>query len=184
MHDVGKAKTRRFNGRRPVTFDGHEAVGAGMVKRRLRDMRYDGKTVDDVTKLINMHMRAHGYSDSKWTDSGVRRYVRDAGDMYDRLNLLTLADTSTMKKSKLERFDRTIADLQRKVVELRRREDLDDMRPEVNGNEIMSILGIKQGREVGMVYKHMLDYRLDHGQVGEEAAAAEVRRFAGDAGII
>lgn len=178
LHDVGKPKTRRFNGRRPTTFDGHEEVGSYLVRDRLRDMRYDGKVVNDVTKLVRLHMRFHGYSDNPWTDAGVRRYVRDAGDMYDRLNIITLADVSTKKKSKLDKFSRSMDDLQHRVLELRKQEDLDNVRPEVDGNEIMSILGIKPGRVVGKIYKHMLDYRLDNGSVGEDAAVEEVRRYA------
>lgn len=183
LHDVGKTRTRKFNGRKAVTFDGHEDVGASMVRKRLRAMRYDGAVVDDVTKLVQLHMRFHGYGDQGWTDSAVRRYVRNAGDMYERLNILTLADTSTQKKGRLRKYRTSMDDFQARVRRLKAHDDLEAVRPEVDGHTIMDVLGLKQGKEVGQVYRHMLNYRLDNGHVGRDAALAEVKRYAREKGL-
>lgn len=183
MHDVGKPATRKFYGRKPVTFDEHESVGADLTRTRLKALRFDKKTIEDVTALVAMHMRFHGYvtdpeSSSMWTDSAVRRYVRESGDLYSRLNALTRADSTTRKTAREQEYMRRMDAMEARVVELKKQEDLDSIRPELDGVEIMRILGLKPGPVVGKAVKHMLDYRLERGEVGRETAEAELRKWA------
>lgn len=183
MHDVGKPATRKFHGRKPVTFDGHESVGADLTRARLKALRFDKKTIEDVTVLVAMHMRFHGYvtdakSSSMWTDSAVRRYVRESGDLYSRLNALTRADVTTRNAVREQEYGRRMDAMEARVVELKKQEDLDAIRPELDGVEVMRILGLKPGPSVGKAVKHMLDYRLERGEVGREAAEAELRKWA------
>lgn len=183
MHDVGKPATRRFHGRKPVTFDGHESVGADLTRARLKALRFDKKTVDDVAALVAMHMRFHGYMDGndasgRWSDSAVRRYVREAGDLYSRLNALTRADVTTRKTTREREFMRRMDSMEARVVELKKQEDLDAIRPELDGVEVMQILGLQPGPIVGKAMKHMLEYRLEHGVIGHEAAVAELEDWA------
>lgn len=182
LHDIGKPVTRKFNGRKPVTFDGHEKIGAKMARECLSRLKFDKRLVDDVTQLVRQHMRFHGYADSgmnvNWTDSAVRRYVRESGHLYLRLNMLTRADNTTRHPDRERRFSQMMDAMEARVIELKRKEDLDAIRPELNGNEIMAILGLEQGKEVGAAMRHMLDYRLEHGLVGHDAAVAELERWA------
>ncbi|MCH4209538.1 CCA tRNA nucleotidyltransferase [Bifidobacterium sp.] len=177
LHDIGKPRTRRYEPGGKVSFHHHDAVGAKMTRKRLKSMRFDRHTIDDVSELVNMHLRFHGYVDEPWTDSAVRRYVKDSGHLYERLNRLTRADATTQNKRKAMQFSAAMDELERRVRELKEREDFEAIRPDLNGNEIIEILGIEPGPLVGKAYKHMLEYRLDNGPVGRETAVAELRRW-------
>ena len=184
LHDVGKAPTRKFHGRgKSVTFDGHEVVGARMVKRRLSSLKYPGDVTRDVSRLVELHMRAHGYAGNGgtgeviWSDSAVRRLIRDAGPLYDRLMILTRADVTTYDGRKARKILATIDVLEDHVRRLKEQEDMENIRPELDGGQIMSITGVKPGRVVGVLYDHMLEYRMDNGLVGVDAASAELMRF-------
>lgn len=180
MHDVGKPATRRFEPGGKVSFTFHDAVGAKMTKKRLRALKFDNNLVKDVSTLVAKHLRFHGYADEEWTDSAVRRYVREAADLYERLNRLTRADATTQNMRKAQMFARAMDDLEERVIELKKKEDLEAVRPELNGDEIMTILGISPGPAVGKAYGHMLEYRLDNGPVGHELAVEELKRWAAD----
>lgn len=172
LHDIGKPATRRFEGGGVVTFHQHDVVGARMAKKRLRELRYDKATVRDVTKLIALHQRFHGYGEQEWSDSAVRRYVADAGPLLERLHRLTRADCTTRNTKKAQRLAHAYDDLERRIAKLKAQEELDAIRPELNGEEIMEILGISPGKEVGKAYKYLLSYRMEHGLVGHEKAVA------------
>lgn len=177
MHDVGKPKTRRFEAGGKVSFYQHDLVGARMTRKRLKALRFDHHIVEDVSDLVAMHLRFHGYVDERWTDAAVRRYVKDAGHLYDRLNRLTRADATTANKNKERMFSAAMDDLEARVIELKKQEDFDAIRPDLNGGQIMQILGIEPGPLVGKAYKHMLDYRLDNGPVDEATAREELLRW-------
>jgi poly(A) polymerase len=177
LHDVGKARTRRFNGRRKVTFDQHEFVGADMIRKRLRALKYPNDVVKTVSDLIGLHMRAHGYESNGWTDSAVRRFVHEVGPLYDRLMILTRADVTTSHASKKVRVMKSIDSLEAHVDKLWKMDDLNAVRPEIDGNEIMKILQIRPGKIVGQCYRHMLEYRIVNGAVGHAAAVQELKRF-------
>ena len=183
MHDVGKPATRRFEPGGKVSFHHHDAVGAKLTRKRLRALHYEHHLIEDVSALVNLHLRFHGYVDEPWTDAAVRRYVRDAGPLYERLNRLTRADATTHNRRKAAQFARAMDEMEERVRELKQREDMDAIRPDLDGNAIMQILGLGPGPLVGQAYRHMLEYRLDHGSVEPEAAADELRRwYAEDAG--
>lgn len=184
LHDVGKPATRRFEPHGKVSFHHHDAVGAKLVRKRLKALRFDHHIISDVSELVNLHLRFHGYIDEPWTDSAVRRYVKDSGHLYERLNRLTRADATTQNKRKALMFSEAMDELEDRVRELKRQEDFEAIRPDVNGNEIIEVLGIKPGPEVGRAYKHMLDYRLDHGPADHDTALAELKRWAVDEGLI
>ncbi|MGH3441428.1 MAG: CCA tRNA nucleotidyltransferase [Nitriliruptorales bacterium] len=171
FHDVGKPDTRRIHRDRTVTFHHHEAVGARLTRERMRALRYDKQTVDDVTDLVFMHLRFHTYR-MGWTDSAVRRYVRDAGHLLDRLNELTRADVTTANPSKAQRIRRRMDELEERITELREQEELEAMRPAIDGNQIMAHLGIDPGPLVGEAWNHLLELRIEHGPMSEEDALA------------
>lgn len=179
-HDVGKPKTRRFASNGKVSFHHHDAVGAKMTQRRLKLLRFDKHIVDDVSALVNMHLRFHGYVDEPWSDSAVRRYVVDAGHLYPRLNRLTRADVTTRNRRKALIFENAMDEMEARVEELQAKEDLSRVRPEVNGQEIMSLLHLTPGPQVGAAYKHMLDFRLENGEVGHDTAVSELLRWAAE----
>ncbi|MDD6372926.1 MAG: CCA tRNA nucleotidyltransferase [Bifidobacteriaceae bacterium] len=174
MHDVGKPRTRKFEAGGKVSFYQHDLVGARMTRKRLKALRFDKHIVDDVSDLVAMHLRFHGYTEERWTDAAVRRYVKDAGHLYDRLNRLTRADATTSNKGKERMFAAAMDDLEERVRTLKQQEDFDAIRPDLNGQQIMQILGLQPGPAVGKAYKHMLNYRLDNGPVDEETATAEL----------
>lgn len=169
MHDIGKPSTRRFE-RGSVTFRHHDVVGAKMTKKRLRELRFDNDTIASVAKLVELHLRFFGYSDQAWTDSAVRRYVRDAGDELERLHMLTRADVTTRNRRKAERLEFAYDDIERRITELAEQEELAAVRPELDGEAIMRVLDIPPGPEVGRAYRFLLDLRLDEGPIGAEAA--------------
>lgn len=175
LHDIGKPATRRFEPGGVVTFHQHDVVGAKIARRRLRALKYDKATIRDVSRLIALHQRFHGYGEQPWTDSAVRRYVTDAGPLLERLHRLTRADCTTRNVRKAERLAAAYDDLEARIARLKAQEELDAVRPELNGAEIMEILGISPGPVVGQAYKYLLAYRMEHGLVGREAAEAVLR---------
>ncbi|MBP1326546.1 poly(A) polymerase [Leucobacter exalbidus] len=169
LHDIGKPATRRFEPS-GVTFHHHDMVGAKLAKKRLRELRFDNDTVKRVARLIELHLRFFGYSDQPWTDSAVRRYVRDAGTELGQLHILTRADVTTRNRRKAERLDHAYDDIERRIDELAEAEELAAVRPELDGEQIMALLGVKPGPVIGQAYKFLLELRLDEGPVGEEVA--------------
>lgn len=169
FHDIGKPATRKLDGNL-VTFYHHDVVGAKLAKKRLSELRFPNDLSDSVARLIELHLRFFGYSDSQWTDSAVRRYVRDAGEELDRLHILTRADVTTRNQKKADRLAHAYDDLERRIAELREKEELDSIRPELDGNQIMEFLGIGPSKEVGLAYDFLLELRLEEGEIGLEAA--------------
>lgn len=176
LHDIGKPATRRIEGR-VVTFHQHDVVGARMAAKRLKALRFDNDTVKAVSRLVELHLRFYGYGDQGWSDSAVRRYVRDAGPLLERLHILTRSDVTTRNRRKAERLDFAYDDLERRIAELAEQEELDAVRPDLDGERIMAILGIAPGREVGEAYRMLLEARLEHGPLGEERAEAMLREW-------
>jgi poly(A) polymerase len=170
MHDVGKPRTRRFQDDGTVTFHHHDVVGAKLTRKRMKALRFSNDTIGEVAKLVELHLRFHGYGSGEWTDSAVRRYVRDAGDQLERLHVLTRADCTTRNRRKAERLRRTYDDLEERIARLAEEEELASIRPDLDGNQIMETLGIGPGREVGEAYKFLLELRMDNGPMTEDAA--------------
>ena len=170
LHDVGKPATRRLESGGAVSFRHHDVVGAKMVRKRLRALRFDNETGKNVARLVELHMRFYGYGDAGWTDSAVRRYVRDAGDQLQRLHRLTRSDVTTRNQRKAARLARAYDDLERRIQELSEQEELAAIRPELDGQQIMQILDIGPGPMVGRAYDFLLNLRLDEGSLGEDAA--------------
>jgi poly(A) polymerase len=177
MHDVGKPRTRRFLPDGSVTFHHHDVVGAKLTRKRLKALRFSNDVTDAVSMLVELHLRFHGYGTGEWTDSAVRRYVRDAGDQLARLHVLTRADCTTRNKRKADRLRRTYDDLERRIAELAEKEQLDAIRPDLDGNRIMEVLGIGPGREVGEAYRFLLELRMDKGPMDPADAEAELRAW-------
>ena len=177
LHDIGKPKTRKFEGEGRVSFHHHEVVGARLAKKRLEKLRYSNEIIEQVCLLIELHLRFHGYGDGKWTDSAVRRYVRDAEEQLIRLHKLTRADCTTRNDAKAEKLRNAYNDLEQRIIELSKQEELKSMRPELDGAEIMKVLGIKPGPEVGKAYHFLLDLRLDKGIIGIEKATEELKTW-------
>ncbi|GAA2570977.1 CCA tRNA nucleotidyltransferase [Microbacterium binotii] len=175
LHDIGKPATRRLEPGGAVTFHHHDVKGSRMARKRLRELRFDSATIDSVALLIELHLRFFGYAEGAWTDAAVRRYVRDAGDELERLHILTRADVTTRNKRKATRLRLAYDDIERRIDELRAQEELDAIRPELDGNEIQRILGISPGREVGEAYRFLLDLRLDEGVLGAEESERRLR---------
>jgi len=170
LHDIGKPKTRRFGEGGVVTFHHHDVVGAKLARKRLTALRYSKDVIDQVSRLIELHLRFHGYGSGEWTDSAVRRYVRDAGDQLQRLHILTRADCTTRNARKAARLQRTYDGLEERIEALAAREELDAIRPDLDGTQIMQILGIGPGRDVGEAYRFLLDLRMDRGPLSVEHA--------------
>ena len=177
LHDIGKPKTRRFQPGGTVTFHHHDVVGAKLARKRLRELRFSNDEIDDIARLVELHLRFHGYGVGEWTDSAVRRYVRDAGDQLERLHILTRADCTTRNQRKAARLQRTYDELEERIDVLAEQEELDSMRPDLDGNQIMEILGIGPGREVGDAYKFLLELRLEKGPLGEDAATDALKAW-------
>lgn len=177
MHDVGKPRTRRFVGDGTVTFHHHDVVGAKITRKRMKALRFSNDDIDAVSKLVELHLRFHGYGTGEWTDSAVRRYVRDAGDQLERLHVLTRADSTTRNRRKADWLQRTYDHLEERIARLSEQEELDAIRPDLDGNQIMEILGIGPGREVGAAYRFLLDLRMDRGPMTEEDATAALREW-------
>jgi poly(A) polymerase len=171
MHDVGKPRTRRFLDDGSVTFHHHDVVGAKLTRKRMKALRFSNDDIDAVTKLVELHLRFHGYGTGEWTDAAVRRYVRDAGDQLGRLHILTRADCTTRNRRKAERLARTYDALEERISRLSEEEELAAMRPALNGEQIMALLGLRPGPEVGAAYRYLLELRIDEGVLSEEEAS-------------
>jgi poly(A) polymerase len=170
MHDIGKPATRRFEAGGVVTFYHHDVVGSKLATKRLKALRFDNATISSVATLIELHLRFFGYADQAWSDSAVRRYVRDAGEELDRLHILVRADVTTRNKRKADRLSFAYDDLEARIAVLAEQEELQSIRPELDGEAIMEILGLPPGRDVGEAYKYLLDVRLDEGEIGTDEA--------------
>ena len=177
MHDVGKPRTRRFEDDGGVSFHHHEMVGARMTRKRMQALRFSNELTDEVSQLVELHLRFHGYGDGEWTDSAVRRYVRDAGPLLARLHKLTRADCTTRNRKKAERLARTYDELEERIARLGEEEELAAIRPDLDGNRIMAILDIPPGRDVGAAYHFLLELRLDEGPMTEDHAEAALRTW-------
>ncbi len=180
MHDVGKPRTRRFAKNGSVTFHHHDVIGAKMTRKRMKALRFSNDTVEAVATLVELHLRFHGYGSGEWTDAAVRRYVRDAGDVLDRLHVLTRADCTTRNARKAERLRRTYDDLEARIAKLGEEEELAAMRPDLDGRQIMQTLGLEPGPAVGKAYRFLLDRRVEEGPLGEERAREELVRWWSD----
>ncbi|WP_165216957.1 CCA tRNA nucleotidyltransferase [Schaalia sp. ZJ1691] len=170
MHDVGKPATRRFEPNGTVSFHHHEIVGAKLTRARMKALRFDKATTEAVSTLVALHLRFHGYGEVAWTDSAVRRYVADAGDLLERLHRLTRADCTTRNRRKAERLSAAYDDLEERIAKLREQEELDAIRPDLDGDEIMSILGLRPSRAVKMARDYLLNLRMERGPLGKDAA--------------
>ncbi|ASU81728.1 CCA tRNA nucleotidyltransferase [Nocardiopsis gilva YIM 90087] len=182
LHDVGKPKTRAFESGGRVTFHHHEVVGASMTKSRLSALRFSKDVVADVSRLVALHLRFHGYGKGEWTDSAVRRYARDAGHLLERLHVLTRADCTTRNRRKAAALSRAYDDIEHRIERLAEEEELNKIRPDLDGNEIQEILGIKPGPMIGKAYRYMLELRLEHGPMDKADAIAELRKWAEEQG--
>jgi poly(A) polymerase len=172
MHDIGKPRTRRNEPGGRVSFHHHEVVGAQMTKARMKALRFDKATTEDVARLVELHLRFHGFGTGEWTDSAVRRYVRDAGDLLMRLHKLTRADCTTRNKRKATALARSYDEFEARIAGLEAEEELASIRPALDGNQIMAELGIRPGPEVGAAYRHMLELRIECGPLDEAQARA------------
>jgi poly(A) polymerase len=177
LHDIGKPATRRFEPGGGVSFHHHEVVGAKLTAKRLKALKFDKDTTKAVARLVELHLRFHGYGTGEWTDSAVRRYVTDAGPLLGRLHRLTRSDSTTRNARKAARLARTYDDLEARIERLMAAEELAAVRPELDGEQIMAVLGVRPGPVVGRAYRHLLQLRLDAGPVGPEAAREELLRW-------
>ena len=177
LHDIGKPKTRRLEADGQVSFHHHDVVGAKLATKRLTTLRYPKDVIESVAKLIKLHLRFHGYGEGQWTDSAVRRYVRDAGAELERLHILTRSDCTTRNQAKAQRLQRVYEELEWRIDELATQEELDAIRPDLDGNQIMEILGIGPSRQVGQAYAYLLERRLDRGPVPYDQAKAELQTW-------
>ncbi len=175
MHDVGKPKTRRFEAGGGVSFHHHEVVGAKLTRKRMAALRFSNEVIAEVSELVGLHLRFHGYGSGEWTDAAVRRYVRDAGPLLPRLHLLTRADCTTRNRRKALILSATYDDLEERIERLSAEEELAAIRPDLDGSQIMQILGIPPGPLVGEAYRFLLELRLDRGPLPEPEAEAELR---------
>ena len=175
LHDIGKPRTRSI-GPRGVSFHHHEVVGARMARERMRALRFSNEVVEDVSRLVFLHLRFHGYRDDVWTDAAVRRYARDAGSLVDDLNELTRCDCTTRNERRARLLAKRMDDLEARIAELREREELGRIRPDIDGNRVMELLGLKPGPVVGEALSMLLEARLDEGPLGP--AEAERRLMA------
>ncbi len=174
LHDIGKPKTRNLIPGGGVSFHHHEIVGARLTKSRLKALRFDGDTIEQVETLVALHLRFHGYGDGEWTDSAVRRYVRDAGDLLIHLHVLTRADCTTRNAKKAERLAKTYDGLEARIAKLMEEEELSRIRPDLDGAQVMKLLDIKPSAAVGKALDYLLELRLEHGPLGEERATEEL----------
>ena len=177
LHDIGKPKTRELIPGGGVSFHHHEVVGARMAKERLKKLRFSNDVVDDVSSLVFLHLRFHGYGTGEWTDSAVRRYIRDAEHQLDHLHVLTRADCTTRNQRKAESLAQTYDSLEERILKLMAEEELEKIRPDLDGLEIMAILGISPSPIVGRAYQYLLDLRMDRGPLGPDVAKAELLKW-------
>jgi poly(A) polymerase len=182
LHDIGKPATRKHEPDGGVSFHHHEVVGAKMARKRLRTLKYSRQMIDDVSQLVYLHLRFHGYAEGKWTDSAVRRYVADAGPLLGKLHKLVRADCTTRNKRRAARLQANYDDLEARIAELAAREDLQRVRPDLDGNEIMQLLGIPAGPQVGEAWRHLKELRLERGPLSRDDATAELLAWWGARG--
>ena len=182
LHDIGKPATREFGPGGRVSFHHHEVVGARLARKRLKELRYGKQLVDDVGQLVLLHLRFYGYRDGDWTDSAVRRYVVDAGPLLPRLHKLVRSDCTTRNKRKAAALADAYDTLEQRIAMLREQEELEAIRPDLDGNQIMAILGISPGRLVGQAYQHLLALRMEHGPLGNDRAVEELKRWYAEQG--
>ena len=183
LHDIGKPKTRSLLPGGRVAFHHHDVVGAKLARTRLKALRFPADVTSDVAELISLHLRFHGFGTGEWTDSAVRRYVTDAGPLLSRLHALTRADCTTRNRAKAQRLAASYDELEERIGELAEQEELARIRPDLDGHEIMQILGIGPGPAVGKAYKYLLDLRLEHGPLDHDRAVEELLRWAAEAGV-
>jgi poly(A) polymerase len=183
LHDIGKPQTRELLPDGRVAFHHHEVVGAKLARRRLTALRFPNDLVRDVSELVKLHLRFHGYGEGEWTDSAVRRYVRDAGPLLSRLHVLTRADCTTRNQARARRLARAYDGLEQRIAELSEQEELASIRPELDGNDIMGILGLAQGPLVGQARDFLLELRINRGLIGRDQAAQELLDWAAELGI-
>ena len=174
LHDIGKPKTRNLIEGGGVSFHHHEVVGARLSKTRLKALRFDNETIDAVETLIALHLRFHGYGDGEWTDSAVRRYVRDAGELLVHLHVLTRADCTTRNAKKAERLARTYDGLEARIAKLETEEELSKIRPDLDGAQVMQLLDLKPSADVGKALDFLMELRMERGPLGEERATEEL----------
>lgn len=177
MHDVGKPATRRFEPGGAVSFRHHDMVGSKLTAKRMKTLRFDNETIKAVARLVELHMRFYGYGDAGWSDSAVRRYVTDAGPLLDRLHKLTRSDVTTRNQRKAERLAFAYDDLEARIAALREQESLDSVRPDLDGGQIMALLGLKPGPVVGRAYKFLLEERMEHGPLDQGEAEEKLRKW-------
>ncbi|MEU4797094.1 CCA tRNA nucleotidyltransferase [Streptomyces sp. NPDC023327] len=177
LHDIGKPKTRRFESDGRVSFHHHEVVGAKMVKKRMTALKYSNELVKDVSRLVELHLRFHGYGTGEWTDSAVRRYVRDAGPLLGRLHKLTRSDCTTRNKRKANALSRAYDGLEERIARLQEQEELDSIRPDLDGNDIMEVLDVGPGPAIGKAYKFLLELRLENGPMERDAAVTALKEW-------
>jgi poly(A) polymerase len=177
LHDIGKPATKRVEGRGVVSFHHHDVVGAKLAAKRLTALRFDKDTIAAVSRLIELHLRFFGYTEGAWTDSAVRRYVRDAGPLLTSLNILTRADVTTRNRRKADQLGFAYDDLETRIAELAEAEGIAAVRPDLDGEDIMRILDLKPGREVGEAYRFLLELRLDEGPLGSDEAESRLRAW-------
>jgi poly(A) polymerase len=181
LHDIAKPQTRRFDSRGKVSFRMHDVIGAKIALRVLKTLRFDKETTRNVAKLVELHMRFYGYGDAKWTDSAVRRYAHDAGDLLKRLHVLTRSDVTTQNSRKASRLAHAYDDIEQRINEIEEQEELGKIRPDLNGHEIMEVLGVGEGKEgwkIGKSYDYLLNHRIENGPVSKEEATKMLLDFA------
>jgi poly(A) polymerase len=183
LHDIGKPRTRSRLPDGRVAFHHHEVVGAKMARRLLERLRFPKDVTADVSRLVGLHLRFHGYGAGEWTDSAVRRYVTDAGPLLSRLHALTRADCTTRNQAKAQRLARAYDSLEERIALLAQSEELAAIRPDLDGNDIMAILGIPPGPLVGRAYAYLRELRLEHGPLGRERATQELLGWAAEVGV-
>jgi poly(A) polymerase len=177
LHDIGKPSTKRVEGGGVVSFHHHDVVGAKLAGKRLRALKLDKDTITAVSRLIELHLRFFGYSEGIWTDSAVRRYVRDAGDQLARLHILTRADVTTRNRKKADRLSFAYDDLEERIAAIAEAEGIAAVRPDLDGEQIMALLGISPGRDVGEAYRFLLELRLEEGPLGVDEAERRLRAW-------
>ncbi|MFT4147977.1 MAG: CCA tRNA nucleotidyltransferase [Micrococcaceae bacterium] len=177
MHDIGKPDTRKFEANGAVSFYHHDIIGAKLTRKRMRELRFDKVTIKKVSRLVELHLRFFGYAEGAWSDAAVRRYVTDAGDVLEYLHRITRADVTTKNKKKAKRLKSAYDDLENRIVQLKEKEELDSVRPDLNGHEIMETLSLKPGPQLGKAYNFLLEERMEHGPLEKDVAITKLKEW-------